>query len=101
VISYLVFSDSPALWFSGNIMNQEGSFSLREIYFRRRLTILFLSLLALILVTPLFEDFTGIQMVWNIFLTGILLSGVHAVGEKKEEALRQVRSSACPTSCTS
>ena len=64
-------------------MDRTRSLSLREIYFRRRFFILAISLLALILVTPLFEEFVGIQMVWNIFLTGILLSGVHAVSEKK------------------
>jgi hypothetical protein len=57
--------------------------SLREIYFKRRFFILFVSLLALILVTPLVQGFVGIHMVWNIFLTGIFLSGVHAVSEKK------------------
>jgi len=64
-------------------MGRTSSLSLREIYFRRRFFILFVSLLALILVTPLAREFVGIQMVWNIFLTGILLSGVHAVSERK------------------
>jgi len=64
-------------------MGRTRSLSLREIYFRRRFFILFVSLLALILVTPLAQEFMGIQMVWNIFLTGILLSGVHAVSERK------------------
>jgi hypothetical protein len=71
------------LRFLGNIMDRKKNLSLREIYFRRRFFILAVCLLALILVTPLFQEFTGIQMVWNIFLTGILLSGVHAVSEKK------------------
>jgi hypothetical protein len=57
--------------------------SLREIYFKLRFFILFVSLLALILVTPLVQGFVGIHIVWNIFLTGILLSGVHAVSERK------------------
>jgi hypothetical protein len=64
-------------------MDRRRFLSLREIYFRRRFFILFVSLLALILVTPLAEGFVGIVMVWNIFLTWILLSGVHAVSEKK------------------
>jgi hypothetical protein len=64
-------------------MDMKKSLSLKEIYFRRRFFILFVSLLAFILVIPLVEGFVGIQMVWNIFLTGILLSGVHAVSEKK------------------
>jgi voltage-gated potassium channel Kch len=64
-------------------MGRTSSLSLREIYFRRRFFILFVSLLALILVTPLAREFVGIQMVWNIFLTGILLSGFHAVSERK------------------
>jgi voltage-gated potassium channel Kch len=64
-------------------MDRTRSLSLRELYFRRRFFILFVSLLAFILVIPLVEGFVGIQMVWNIFLTGILLSGVHAVSEKK------------------
>ncbi|MEJ2233730.1 MAG: hypothetical protein P8X67_07380 [Syntrophobacterales bacterium] len=63
-------------------MDRRKSLSLREIYFRRRFFILAVSLLALILVTPLVEGFVGIHIVWNIFLTGILLSGVHAVSEK-------------------
>ena len=42
-----------------------------------------MSLLALILFTPLVQGFLGIHILWNIFLTGILLSGVHAVSEKK------------------
>ena len=67
----------------GNSMDRTRPLSFREIYFRRRFFILAVSLLALILVTPLFQGFAGIQMVWNIFLTGILLSGVHAVSEKK------------------
>ncbi len=64
-------------------MDMKKTLSLREIYFRRRFFILFIALLAFILVTPLFQGSVGIQMVWNIFLTGILLSGVHAVSEKK------------------
>jgi hypothetical protein len=64
-------------------MDMKKSLSLREIYFRRRFFILAVSLLALILVTPLVQNFVGIQILWNIFLTGILLSGVHAVSEKK------------------
>jgi hypothetical protein len=64
-------------------MDRTRSLSFREIYFRRRFFILFIALLLLILVAPLFQEFTGIQKVWNIFLTGILLSGVHAVSEKK------------------
>jgi hypothetical protein len=64
-------------------MDMKKSLSLKEIYFRRRFFILFVSLLAFILVIPLVEGFVGIRMVWNIFLTGILLSGVHAVSEKK------------------
>ena len=64
-------------------MDKTRSLSLREIYYRRRFFILAVSLLALILVTPLVQGFVGIQILWNIFLTGILLSGVHAVSEKK------------------
>ena len=64
-------------------MDMKKSLSLREIYFRRRFFILAVSLLAFILVTPLVQGFVGIQILWNIFLTGILLSGVHAVSEKK------------------
>jgi len=64
-------------------MDSKESLSLREIYFRRRFFILAVSLLAFILVTPLVQGFVGIQILWNIFLTGILLSGVHAVSEKK------------------
>ena len=57
---------------------------MREVYFRRRFFILFVSLLALIIVTPLVQGLVGIEVVWNIFLTGILLSGVHAVSEKRQ-----------------
>lgn len=57
---------------------------MREIYFKRRFFILFISLLALIIVTPLVQGLVGIEMVWNIFLTGILLSRVHAVSEKRQ-----------------
>jgi hypothetical protein len=64
-------------------MDRTRSLSFREIYYRRRFFILLLSLMALILITPLFQEFSGVQVVWNIFLTGILLSGVHAVSEKK------------------
>jgi hypothetical protein len=64
-------------------MDMKKSLSLREIYFRRRFFILAVSLLAFILFTPLVQGFVGIQILWNIFLTGILLSGVHAVSEKK------------------
>ena len=64
-------------------MDMKNSLSLREIYFRRRFFILAVSLLAFILFTPLVQGFVGIQILWNIFLTGILLSGVHAVSEKK------------------
>jgi voltage-gated potassium channel Kch len=64
-------------------MDSKESLSLREIYFRRRFFILAVSLLAFILVTPLVQGFVGIQILWNIFLTGILLSGVHAVSENK------------------
>ena len=64
-------------------MERTKSLSLREVYFKRRFFILFVSLLALILVTPLVQGFVGIHILWNIFLTGILLSGVHAVREKK------------------
>jgi hypothetical protein len=64
-------------------MDRRRSLSLREIYFRRRFFILFVSLLALILFTPLVQEFVGIHIVWNIFLTGILLSGVHAVSGKR------------------
>jgi hypothetical protein len=65
------------------MMKSTKSFSLREIYFRRRFFILFVSLLAMILVTPLVQDLVGIHIVWNIFLSAILLSGVHAVSGKK------------------
>ena len=63
-------------------MDRKRSLSLREICFRRRFVILLVSLLALILVTPLVQGFVGIHIVWDIFLAGILLSGVHAVSEK-------------------
>jgi hypothetical protein len=66
-------------------MDRTKSLSLREIYFRRRFFILAISLLALILITPLVQGFVGIHIVWNVFLTGILLSGVHAVSEKKRK----------------
>jgi hypothetical protein len=65
-------------------MDRTKSLSLRGIYFRRRFFILFVSLLALILVTPLVQGFVCIHIVWNIFFTGILLSGVHAVSEKRQ-----------------
>ena len=58
------------------------SSSLREVYFKQRFLILFISLLTLILVTPLVQEFVGIRMLWNIFLTAILLSGVHAISGK-------------------
>jgi len=64
-------------------MDRTRWFSLRQVYFKRRFFILFVSLLALILFTPLVQGFLGIHILWNIFLTGILLSGVHAVSEKK------------------
>ena len=67
----------------GNSMDRTRPLSFREIYFRRRFFILLLSLLAFILVTPLVQEFVGIIILWNIFLTGILLSGVHAVSEKE------------------
>jgi hypothetical protein len=64
-------------------MDRTRSLSPREIYFSRRFVILFMSLLAMILVTPLVQGFVGIHIVWNIFLTAILLSGVHAVSGKR------------------
>ena len=64
-------------------MDRTRSLSLRQAYFKRRFHILFVSLLAMILVTPLVQEFVGIHMVWNIFLSAILLSGVHAVSGKK------------------
>jgi hypothetical protein len=67
----------------GNIMDRTRSLFLRQVYFKRRFHILFVSLLAMILVTPLVQEFVGIHMVWNIFLSAILLSGVHAVSGKK------------------
>jgi len=76
-------------------MDMKKTLSLREIYFRRRFFILFIALLAFILVTPMFQGSVGIQMVWNIFLTGILLSGVHAVSEKKGASIL-LRSLLCP-----
>ncbi|MEJ2429067.1 MAG: potassium channel family protein [Deltaproteobacteria bacterium] len=64
-------------------MDRTRSLFLRQVYFKRRFHILFVSLLAMILVTPLVQEFVGIHMVWNIFLSAILLSGVHAVSGKK------------------
>jgi hypothetical protein len=64
-------------------MERTRSLSLKQVYFKRRFFILFVSLLAMILVTPLVQGFVGIHIVWNIFLSAILLSGVHAVSGKK------------------
>jgi hypothetical protein len=64
-------------------MDSKKSLSLREIYFERRFIILFVSLLAVILVTPLVQGFVGIHIVWNIFISAILLSGVHAISGRR------------------
>jgi hypothetical protein len=64
-------------------MERTRSLSLKQVYFKRRFFILFVSLLAMILVTPLVQGYVGIHIVWNIFLSAILLSGVHAVSGKK------------------
>lgn len=39
----------------------------------------------MILVTPLVQGFVGIHIVWNIFITGILVSGVYAISEKRRQ----------------
>ena len=64
-------------------MDRTRSLSFRQIYFRRRFVILFVLLLALILVTPLVEGFVKLHIIWNIFLTGIFVSAVYAISEKK------------------
>ena len=64
-------------------MDRTRSLSLKQVYFERRFIILFVSLLTMILVTPLVQGFVGIHIVWNIFLSAILLSGVHAVSGRR------------------
>jgi hypothetical protein len=64
-------------------MDRTRSLSLRQVYFERRFIILFVSLLAVILVTPLVQGFVGIHIVWNIFISAILLSGVHAISGRR------------------
>jgi voltage-gated potassium channel len=68
--------------FLGTIMDRTRSSSLREVYFKLRFLILFIALLTLLLVTPLVQEFVGIHILWNIFFTAILLSGVHAISGK-------------------
>jgi hypothetical protein len=64
-------------------MDRTRSHSLKQVYFERRFIILFVSLLTVILVTPLVQGFVGIHIVWNIFISAILLSGVHAVSGRR------------------
>jgi hypothetical protein len=64
-------------------MDRTRSRALRQVYFKRRFIILFVSLLAVILVTPLVRGFVGLHVVWNIFISAILLSGVHAVSGRR------------------
>ncbi len=64
-------------------MDKTRSLSLRQVYFERRFIILFISLLTMILVTPLVQGFVGIHIVWNIFISAILLSGVHAISGRR------------------
>lgn len=66
-------------------MDRTKSLSFRQIYFRRRFVILFVLLVSIILVTPLVQGFVGIHIIWNIFITGILVAGVYAIGERRRQ----------------
>ncbi len=51
--------------------------------FRGRFLFLLISILLLLVLSPLLEDFVGLKFLFNIFMTAIFISGVYAVSHKK------------------
>jgi len=51
--------------------------------FRGRFLFLLISILLMLVLSPLLEDFVGLKFLLNIFMTVIFISGVYAVSQKK------------------
>ncbi len=51
--------------------------------FRGRFLFLLISILLLLILSPLLEDFVGLEFLLDIFVTAIFISGIYAVSQKK------------------
>jgi voltage-gated potassium channel len=67
--------DNPLKWYSGK-GNVQG-----------RYTALLISIVCYLFISPFLQDFPGLRSLVNIFLTGILISGIYSVIREKRVAL--------------
>ena len=67
--------DNPLNWFSAKGGGQG------------RYIALLISIVCYLFISPFLQDFPGLRSLVNIFLTGILISGVYAVSQEKRVAL--------------
>ncbi len=63
------------------MVKQPGS-ALTQTFFKDRFLILLISILCLLIFTPVFQGFVGIRILMNVFITAILISGTYAASQK-------------------
>ena len=68
----------------GICMANKNKISFIELCMRDRFLFLLISLLSLILITPLFEGFLELATLLDIFITVIFLSSLYAVSQKRQ-----------------
>ncbi len=56
--------------------------SLTQNCFKNRFLFLLISILCLLVFTPVFQEFVGIRILMNVFITTILISGIYAASRK-------------------
>ena len=68
----------------GMSMTGRNTISFIEMCMRNRYLFLLISLLSLILIIPLFEGFIDLTILLDIFITGIFLSALYAISQKRQ-----------------
>jgi hypothetical protein len=68
-------------------MNKNIGSSLVDSFSKDRFLYLLISIFLLIALAPLLQGFVGIQILMDIFLTSILISGIFAISDKKRHTI--------------
>ena len=68
-------------------MDEKASVSFTHICFKNRFLSLFISLLAVLFLSPFIEGFPYLRILFSVFLSAVLLSAVFAISEKRHNTL--------------
>jgi hypothetical protein len=68
-------------------MDEKACLPFTRICFKNRFFFLFVSLLAVIFLAPFIEGFHYLRILFSVFLTGVFMSAIYAISEKRRSAL--------------